>query len=72
MSASKVTVQAENMQRAVSQGEKRPPRRQMSKAARPYVFIAPAVVFEFFIHILPMAIGIGISLLGLALFYVHY
>ena len=72
MSASKVTVQAENMQRAVSQGEKRPPRRQLGKALRPYVFIAPAVVFEFFIHILPMAIGIGISLLGLTLFYVHY
>ncbi len=72
MSASKVTVRTEKAPQEVTQDAKRPPRRQLSKASRPYVFITPAVVFEFFIHILPMAIGIGVSLLGLTLFYVHY
>ncbi|HEY5003837.1 MAG TPA: sugar ABC transporter permease [Ktedonobacteraceae bacterium] len=72
MSALKVTVPADGAPREVGQDEKRPSRRHLRKASRPYVFIAPAVVFEFFIHILPMVIGIGISLLGLTLFYVHY
>jgi len=44
----------------------------VSKRFVPYLFIAPAVVFEFFIHIMPMLIGIAISLVGLTLFYIHY
>ncbi len=72
MSASKATVGIERPQRESEQARKRPPRRQLGKEARPYLFIAPAVVFEFIIHILPMVIGIGVSVLGLTLFYVHY
>src|SRR5436305_5538510 len=72
MSASKATVQVERPERVVSQPRKRPPRPQLSKRLAPYVFIAPAVIFEFFIHILPMLVGIALSLIGLTLFYIHY
>ena len=72
MSASKATVQVERPERVVSQPRKRPPRPQLSKRLAPYVFIAPAVIFEFIIHILPMLVGIAISLIGLTLFYIHY
>ena len=75
MSASKATVGIERPQRELDQNRQnrhRAPRHQRSKEARPYLFIAPAVVFEFIIHILPMLIGIGVSVLGLTLFYVHY
>ncbi len=48
-----------------------PPRRSR-KGAIPYLFITPAAIFECFIHILPMLVGVGISFLGLTLFYIHY
>ena len=72
MSASKTMVQAETPERMATQPRKRPPRPQLSKRLAPYVFIAPAVIFEFFIHILPMLVGIALSLIGLTLFYIHY
>lgn len=72
MSALKATVQVEGPERVVSQARKRPPRPQLSERSVPYLFIAPAVIFEFVIHILPMLVGIAISLLGLTLFYIHY
>jgi multiple sugar transport system permease protein len=56
----------------VGQVEKRPPRPQLSKRLVPYLFIAPAVIFELLIHIIPMLVGIAISLIGLTLFYIHY
>lgn len=72
MSATKATVQTEHPQIAERQAERRPPRSRVSKRAVPYLFITPAVILEFLIHILPMLIGIAISLIGLTLFYVHY
>jgi multiple sugar transport system permease protein len=44
----------------------------LSKRLVPYLFIAPAVIFELLIHIIPMLVGIAISLIGLTLFYIHY
>jgi multiple sugar transport system permease protein len=72
MSASKATVQVERPERVVSQTGKRPPRLHLSRRLIPYLFIAPAVIFELFIHIIPMLVGIFVSLIGLTLFYVHY
>jgi ABC-type glycerol-3-phosphate transport system permease component len=72
MSASKTAVRVEEPERIIDQVKKRPPRPHVSKRFIPYLFIAPAVVFEFFIHILPMLIGIALSLVGLTLFYIHY
>ena len=72
MSASKAAVRVERPERVGGQAEKRPPRPHVSKRFVPYLFITPAVIFEIFIHILPMLIGIAISLVGLTLFYIHY
>jgi multiple sugar transport system permease protein len=72
MSVSKATVQVERPERVVSQNRKRPPRLHLSRRLIPYLFIAPAVIFELFIHIIPMLVGIFVSLIGLTLFYVHY
>jgi multiple sugar transport system permease protein len=72
MSATKATVQTEHPQIAERQAQRRPPRSVVSKRAVPYLFISPAVLLECLIHILPMLIGIAISLIGLTLFYVHY
>ena len=72
MSATKTTVQTEQPQIAERHEQRRPPRSRVSKRAAPYLFITPAVILEFLIHILPMLIGIAISLIGLTLFYVHY
>ena len=47
-------------------------RRNTRRILRPYLFIAPAAIFELFIHILTMLIGVVISLLGLTLFYIPY
>lgn len=69
MSATRAPVQTE---RVVPQVERRTPRPRVSKRLVPYLFISPAVVLELLIHILPMLIGIAISLIGLTLFYVHY
>src|SRR5947209_19194362 len=38
----------------------------------PFLSATHAVFLECMIHILPMLIGIAISLIGLTLFYVHY
>jgi multiple sugar transport system permease protein len=72
MSASKATVQVERPERVVSQNRKRRPRLHLSRRLIPYLFIAPAVIFELFIHIIPMLVGIFVSLIGLTLFYIHY
>lgn len=72
MSASRASVQAQRPERVVGQAKKRPPRPQLSKRLVPYLFIAPAVIFELLIHIIPMLVGIAISLIGLTLFYIHY
>ncbi len=73
MSASKAIVQKERVEgRTTRQADKRFRRSQFNRNLVPYVFIAPAVIFEFIIHILPMLIGIIISLIGLTLFYIHY
>jgi multiple sugar transport system permease protein len=72
MSASRAIVEAQRPERATREARKRRPRPQVSKRLAPYLFIAPAVIFELLIHIIPMLVGIAISLIGLTLFYIHY
>lgn len=73
MSTSKVAVQhVERPERIASPTGKKSSRPHVNKRLVPYLFIAPAVIFEFIIHILPMLVGIAISLIGLTLFYIHY
>jgi multiple sugar transport system permease protein len=43
----------------------------MSRRRLPYLLILPAVVFELFIHIVPLLAGIGISFLGLTQFFIR-
>jgi multiple sugar transport system permease protein len=71
MSASRTTVQVERPEKVVGQLRKRPPRLYLNKRFIPYLFIAPAVFFELLIHIIPMLVGIAISLIDLTLFYIH-
>ncbi len=72
MSTSKVAVQVERPGKIASPTGNKPSRPHANKRLVPYLFIAPAVIFEFMIHILPMLVGIAISLIGLTLFYIHY
>lgn len=72
MSASKATVQVKGAESVIRETGRRQPRPRLSKRSTPYLFILPAVVFELIIHIIPMLVGIGISLIGLTLFYIHY
>jgi multiple sugar transport system permease protein len=37
----------------------------------PYLLIAPAIVFEMIVHIIPMFFGVGVSFFGLTQFYVR-
>jgi multiple sugar transport system permease protein len=46
---------------------KRRPRRELL----PYVLLAPAIVLELLIHIIPMLVGVGISFLKLTQFYLR-
>src|SRR4051794_640596 len=49
-------------------------RRQSSlldKRRLPYVLIVPALLFELFIHVLPLLAGVGISFLGLTQFFIR-
>jgi multiple sugar transport system permease protein len=73
MSVTKATAPVESQERLIKQiGRKKRPRPQVNKRFIPYLFILPAVIFELFIHIIPMLIGIIISLVSLTLFYIHY
>ena len=72
MSASRAVVEAQRPERVTQEARKRPPRPSVNKRLVPYLFIAPAVIFELLIHIIPMLVGIAISLIGLTLFYIHY
>lgn len=50
------------------------PRRRkawLSKRRLPYVLILPAIVFELFIHVIPLLAGVGISFLGLTQFFIR-
>ena len=47
--------------------KRRRPRRELL----PYLLLAPAIVFELLIHIVPMGVGVFISLLRLTQFYIH-
>ena len=53
--------------------EARPRRRQpwLSKKRLPYLLIVPAIVFELFIHVIPLLAGVGISFLGLTQFFIR-
>ena len=50
------------------------PRRRrawLNKRRLPYVLILPAIVFELFIHVIPLLAGVGISFLGLTQFFIR-
>ncbi|HEY3629309.1 MAG TPA: sugar ABC transporter permease [Jatrophihabitantaceae bacterium] len=57
---------------AAARDQPRPPRRRRPRReALPYLLLAPAILFELLIHIVPMAVGVYISLLRLTQFYIH-
>jgi multiple sugar transport system permease protein len=72
MSATKAATQLKEQESAVRQAANKRPRLRFNRRSIPYLFILPAIIFELFIHIIPMLAGIAISLLGLTLFYIHY
>ena len=43
----------------------------LSKRRLPYLLIVPAIVFELFIHVIPLLAGVGISFLGLTQFFIR-
>lgn len=45
--------------------------RLFSKKGLPYLLILPAVVFELFIHIIPMLAGVAVSFFGITQFYIR-
>jgi multiple sugar transport system permease protein len=50
------------------------PRRRrawLNKRRLPYILILPAIVFELFIHVIPLLAGVGISFLGLTQFFIR-
>lgn len=49
----------------------RPPRRRRRREWLPYWLLLPAVLLELLIHIIPMAVGVGISFLKLTQFYLR-
>jgi multiple sugar transport system permease protein len=53
--------------------EARARRRQpwLSKRRLPYLLIAPAILFELLIHVIPLLSGVGISFLGLTQFFIR-
>ena len=57
----------------VARAEARPRRRQpwLSRKRLPYLLIVPAVIFELFIHVIPLLAGVGISFLGLTQFFIR-
>lgn len=46
-------------------------RRAPRRPAGPYLFLLPALVLELLIHVVPMLVGIGMSLLRLTQFYIR-
>ena len=57
----------------VARPEVRARRRQpwLSKRRLPYLLIAPAILFELLIHVIPLLSGVGISFLGLTQFFIR-
>jgi multiple sugar transport system permease protein len=49
----------------------RRPRKPFRRQALPYLLLLPALLLELLIHIVPMLIGIGISLIQLTQFYIR-
>ncbi|HEY3505652.1 MAG TPA: sugar ABC transporter permease [Actinocatenispora sp.] len=48
------------------------PRRVARSRALPYLLLAPAILFELLVHVIPMLTGIGISFLKLNQFYLRH
>jgi multiple sugar transport system permease protein len=62
----------ERSTRVAAPGTPGPRKRRRSRGGLlPYLLLAPAVLFELLIHIVPMAVGVFISLLRLTQFYIH-
>ncbi len=51
--------------------ERRPVPPRKRRLALPYLLLLPALVFELLVHIVPMLVGIGMSLLHLTQFYIR-
>jgi len=49
----------------------RPPRRVTWRKATPYLLIAPAVLLELLVHIIPMFVGVWMSFVHLTQFYIR-
>lgn len=47
-------------------------RRPLSSRALPYLLLAPALLFELLVHVIPMLTGVGISFLKLNAFYLRH
>ncbi len=52
-------------------GARRRQSRFLGKRRLPYLLIVPALLFELFIHVIPLLAGVGISFLGLTQFYIR-
>ena len=49
----------------------RPRQPWLSRRRLPYLLIAPAILFELLIHVIPLLAGVGISFLGLTQFFIR-
>ncbi|WTW92836.1 sugar ABC transporter permease [Streptomycetaceae bacterium NBC_01309] len=45
---------------------------RIRRGALPYVLLAPAIVLELLVHVIPMAVGIGMSFLKLTQFHIRH
>jgi multiple sugar transport system permease protein len=59
------------VERAADEPDRRPARSRRKRPALPYLLLLPALLFELLIHIVPMFVGIGMSLLHLTQFFIR-
>jgi multiple sugar transport system permease protein len=57
--------------RARDRRDRRDKRSRRKRLALPYLLLLPALLFELLVHVVPMLVGIGISLLHLTQFYLR-
>ncbi|WP_328988911.1 sugar ABC transporter permease [Kribbella sp. NBC_01245] len=65
-----MAVAVETRRRAQGQVRGRPPRQPGQKSWLPYLLLAPAVLLELLIHIIPMVVGIWMSFVKLTKFFI--
>jgi multiple sugar transport system permease protein len=57
--------------RGAGRGRSRAGRRSTGSALTPYLLLIPALILEFAVHLVPIAVGIWMSLRGVTLFFVR-